>query len=195
MDITRYRQSWGLLSRLDTIPYKYAYIEERFNSSDSTFSTSEYYFQTPLNQYNQFNFEDRNILPGQLWVDGKQIDYRYVYYSSAVSGIVFTGLYEYYYTLDTLLPRARSLRPFQELSYDPTPALTQYTDAKSWSQVDTASATKAALEKKYKEWLQSTSQIVTFVDRERNKVIVSVQFPVKNPVFASYAKEFEYYSW
>ena len=180
---------------MDTIKYDYVYIEERFNQVDSSMSAVEYYFNTnPAGKY-QANFEDSSLLPDQLYQNGQLLDLRYAYYSSSVTGIIFDGKYEYYYTLDSILGRCASLLPFQELSYDRTPRISNLIVANSTERIDTNRARNLIATNNYKKMLSSTYQIVTFVDQVKNRVTVSIQSPARHPEIIPYSMQFQAMDW
>ena len=185
----------GLHKRIDTLRYNYVYLEETYHPSDSTRSATEYYFNVIPEGIYRNNFDDKTILPDLVFIDGKQIDQRYAYYSSAISGVVFEGKYEYYYTLDTILLRCKGLLPVQEITYDPTPKLTGFANINAKQDNDSAFIKKSAAEKKHLDWLKSTYQIVTLIDKTKGKTIVSVQTPAKNPAIHAYSIIFQYRQW
>ena len=189
------RGNTSLTARLDTIQFDYLYIEETFNIKDSNYHIAEYYFSTkPKGLYNYYDAE-KHILPDMLFSKGNLIDHRYAYFSASTSGVVFHDLYEYYYTLDTIISRCEKLLPIQTLSYDRTPNLIRYKDKKSYGDVETTMQTKMLLEEEHCKLLENTYQIITFVHANTNTIKVSLQSPAQHPKINSYSKTFEYRQW
>ncbi len=189
------RNQYDLYSRIDSTTCDYIYIEETFNNIDSSRSICEYYFNATTNSLYRNNYEDSTILPNLVYFNAKQIDQRYIYYASSITGVIFSGKFEYYYTLDTLLLRCKKILPVQELSHDATPRINNYLQANSEQIIDTSSVKKLESEKKHIDLLKSIYQIVTLVDKRKNNIIVSVQTPAKNPKINSYQLVFHYSQW
>ncbi len=66
-DMLSRRNDLSVNERMDTITYRYLYIEERFNVIDSTSSVVEYYFNTDTQGIYKSNYDDRDKLPDLLY--------------------------------------------------------------------------------------------------------------------------------
>lgn len=104
-------------------------------------------------------------------------------------------MYEYYYTLDTMLSRCKKLSDFQEMQYDSTLATSIFENYNQPKEPKIPGVKKLESEKKYIHSLKSTYQIITFIDNIKNNTAVSLQYPPKSPRVNSYEIIYEYQQW
>ncbi len=151
------RSAVDLFKRMDTTNFDYSFIEEIFCQKDTFVTTNERYFLNSDRKILDFSLKEDNqtkgILPRYYFYNGKRYPTDFQYYSSSVAGSFFSNLYEYYYTLDTLLFNYANLQPIQPLTYDPTLAAS--------GTKDTSALRKIELENIAIERLKVTYQIIT----------------------------------
>ncbi|MGL4598319.1 MAG: hypothetical protein ACRCYO_12355 [Bacteroidia bacterium] len=190
------RKTYNLAQRIDTTHCQYLYIEESYCLTDTAALLVERYFDTTYKHFYFVNPLDRQQLPAIVVQNGQEIDFRFGYYSTSVTGVIYHNLYENYYTLDPLMQKCKYLKQIQELSFDPTPAFSSrvYVTGES-SKLDLTPEKKNEQDQKHADRLRQTYQIVTFIDKLTKKVQLSVQKPAKNPVFNSFFVKIEYQQW
>jgi hypothetical protein len=158
------RQSVDWFSRIDSIPYDYAFIEEIFVNRYAICGVTERYFA------------DGDTIPKFIFSVGKPLDPKEVYTN-------FLGWWTknvtYQQTLYPKIAAFETYKPTQELAYD---------KRQIWSHgCVTSEQDKDDFTKRCAEELKTTWQIVTMIDKKNNKVIVSVQTAPVNPRFEVYS--------
>jgi hypothetical protein len=173
--ILNQRISVDFFNRFDSTKFDYAFIEETYCETDTTTIINErYFFKTDSQIVNiSSKIHQYTSLPRISFFNGKRYNSGHNYFSNSVAGTFFDNIYEYYYTLDTLLKNYSNLNPIQELTYDNTPAIHEISD--------TTSTGKLKLEKRLIQKLSKTYQILSFIDYSNKKVLVSIQFPPVKP--------------
>lgn len=196
-DMLLRRNDLGVNERMDTTTYRYLYIEERFNPTDSTSSVVEYYFNSDTQGIYKSNYDDRDKLPDLLYQNDSLLDQRLAYYSSTITGVIYSDIFEYFHTRDTILNRCQSLKPVQEFSYDPTVAVFDYvyTGSRRDATLETIAELVKQKEIEQKKMCGSTYQMVTLIDKVNGKVIVSLQRPAVNAKVKVRVVEYKYSQW
>lgn len=195
-DMLSRRNELGVNQRMDNISYRYLYIEERFNSIDSSSSVVEYYFNTDIRGLYQSNYDDRDKLPDLLYQNDSLLDQRLAYYSSTITGVIYSDIYEYFHTRDTILNRCQSLKHVQEFSYDPTVAVFDFVFIGRRDSTPEAIAEQVKQKEiEQKKMFASTYQMVTLIDKVSGKVIVSLQRPAVDPKVKVRVVEYKYSQW
>ena len=170
------RKEEKLYVRLDSIHYDVVLIEESYSLMDSLRTITERYFSySDTGFIREKSKADTAFLPFQMYSMGDSLSVLANYYSSSTVGMYPYDLLDYYYSLPEILENYSKLKPVQELSYDSDPA---WPGLESESQFNSA---KKEIEKKLKQKLKKTYQIVTFIDKKSNKTLVSFQLPAKDP--------------
>ncbi|NTW32450.1 MAG: hypothetical protein HGB12_07475 [Bacteroidetes bacterium] len=164
LDIYSQGYKTNLYSRLDTISYDYAFIQATICDLDSSFKIIERYF-----------ISDDSI-PKYLFRNGKQLDTKNEYEGFL---IWYKNNVTYNYTLRPMLESYSKLKSIQPLPYE---------KIQIWSHgcVIYEGAEKKYTERRKKE-IKHTYQIQTFVDKKKNRIIVSVQTPPKKPKFKTFS--------
>ncbi|MBL7808518.1 MAG: hypothetical protein JNN28_11910 [Saprospiraceae bacterium] len=154
------RLAFNLLHRIDSLPFDYAFIEEEFCYMENFGSITERYFS------------GGDTIPRHVFEDGAFLDPKEVYndffiwYSKYVSS---------HYTLQPLLKSYSKLKATQVLAYD---------KIQIWEHGCVIVAnSEAAFKQIREEELKATYRIMTLIDRQLNKVILSVQVAPKKPRF------------
>jgi hypothetical protein len=176
-EILKQRSNVNLFQRIDTTNYDYLFIQENYCIGDTEAIIAErYFFEEDRKKY--VDIKDGKIVPGGVlpWVyffNGKVQEVNYHYYSSSIASTYFSNIFEYYFTLDTLLSNFANLKPVQKLTFDSTLATSDISD--------TSSTYRFKREQIAVKRLKSTYQILTKIDRINKSVTVSVQLPADNP--------------
>ncbi|MCB9230751.1 MAG: hypothetical protein H6581_03770 [Bacteroidia bacterium] len=190
------REKARLYNRLDTADFAYAFIQESWTEGDSAAVTLERYFDPVGAEPRSFPKGSSDyFIPFQVCQDGKCGNaIGPGYFKNCIAGVFWSGIADYFYTLDTLLATCNGLQPVQELTYDPTqiweapPAYYEEEQRKREANPETYryespvmyfGREKDRLEAELAEKLGHTWQIVTLIDREAGKVQVSVQRPAR----------------
>ncbi len=188
--IIKNRASVAFLQRIDTTKSDYIFIEEQYNISYKSINVSERYFfnsSAGLLRYSADGTPLNGTIPRYLFINAVKQPVEPYYYSDVVAGIIYSNVYEFYYTLDSLVALSSTLKPFQELTFDPTPVVSLTTDS--------IVNQRPELEKAVVERLKTTWQVLTFVDKVNKKVIVSFQRPARDPKVHIEFVKFNYWSW
>lgn len=158
-DIYSYEISAKLYTRLDTLKYDYAFVQVTYSQRDSTFQIDERYFVSS------------EIIPIYFFYNGNQYNTREMY----------SGLSWWYektltndYTQKAMIKRYRKLKNIQSLPYD---------KIQIWPIACVNNGTEAEFKKEKTEELKHSFQIQTFIDKKKNKIIVSIQTPPKKPKY------------
>lgn len=190
-EILKQRSNVNLFQRIDTTKYDYAFIEENYCKGDtSTVIFERYFFDEDIKK--NFYLDDNinspaNVLPRIFFYNGEVQNVRHHYYSSSIASSWYSNIFEYYYTLDTLLSNFANLKPVQKLTFDPTLA--------SLDNSDTSSTNRLKLEEIALKSLKSTCQILTKIDKINKSVTVSVQLPDENPKVEIRFVKSAHYDW
>jgi hypothetical protein len=176
--VLKQRSSTGLPRRLDTTGFDFALVEEFYTDGDTLAIVTERYFTRADSQIVDYITKNgaRNeaTLPRYYYLNGTRNDPGHMYFSSSVAGTFYSDIYEYHYTLDTVLKNYGNMRPLQEMIFDPTIAVANVPD--------TSAANKKELELQVKEKLKKTYQVITLVDKADKHILVSIQLPPGNPM-------------
>jgi hypothetical protein len=190
------RDSTQLRVRLDTSQYGAVFIIETCPGVKSGYRNAELYFhRNPTVRDYLITAPDSDTIPFRVLSDGNPVYHPAMYYGSAVSGIAFMEKYEYFYTWPEIRQRAAQMKPVQELEYDPTPNLGMLQPATVSTDSGAMRNSLGLLEAERIQWLKSTYQIVTYIDRETNTVKVSLQTPVSDPRIKGYSRVMRDYGW
>lgn len=190
------RDSAQLRTRIDTNQYGAVFIIETCQGLKSGYRNSELYFhRKPMVSNFPITSGDLDTIPFRLLSDGNPVYHPAMYYGSAVSGIVFMGKYEYFYTWPEIRQRAAQMKAVQELEYDPTPNLGMRQPASNGTDSGAMRNSLGLLEAERIQWLKSTYQMVTYIDRETKTVKVSLQTPVIDPRIKGYSRVMTDYGW
>ena len=149
----------NLYSRLDSLIYDYAFVKASFCEIDSSFTLIESYY------ISSDTFPKYSFMDGQLYFPERVFNL----YQKKIKGN---------YTLHSMLKKYSKIKSIQSLSYD---------KIQIWSHlcVINEGAEKEFRDKRIKE-LRNTFQILTYVNKIKNKNIVSIQMPSKKPKFKIY---------
>jgi hypothetical protein len=190
------RDSTQLHARLDTSQYEAVFIIETCPGVNGRYRNAELYFhRNPAVRGYLIAAPDSDTIPCRVLSDGNPVYHPAMYYGSAVSGIVFMEKYEYFYTWTEIRQRAAQMKPVQELEYDPTPNLGMLQPATVSTDSGAMRNSLGLLEAERNQWLKSTYQMVTYIDRETHTVKVSLQTPVIDPRIKGYSRVMRYYDW
>jgi len=190
------RDSTQLHARLDTSQYEAVFVIETCPGVNGRYRNSELYFhRKPIVSNFPITSGDLDTIPFRLLSDGNPVYHPAMYYGSAVSGIVFMEKYEYFYTWPEIRQRAAQMKPVQELEYDPTPNLGMLQPATVSTDSGAMRNSLGLLEAERIQWLKSTYQMVTYIDRETHTVKVSLQTPVIDPRIKGYSRVMRDYGW
>lgn len=166
--ILKQRLSIDFLKRIDTTTFDYAFIEESFCYSGNISNVTEWYFL------------GNDTIPKSIYINGtpantqKIYDKFLIWYSNEVT---------YGYTLYALLDKYSKYKATQKLAYNST---------QIWIHGCVVYENKRAFEKRKKKELKTTYQIMTMIDKTKNKIILSVQFAPKRPKFKTYNHNIAY---
>ena len=160
--IVKKRQSINWQSRLDTIAFDYAFIEEKFSFHDSLYSITERYFKKG------------DSIPKYVVKNGK--------YEENINRIYSFGFWHsknvaYYNTLHPLIESYTNLKPIQVVSYNKRQI------AYISCCIEPLKGNKIRFKRKRKERLKSTHKIQTMINNLDHKIIVSIQTPPKRVRF------------
>jgi hypothetical protein len=159
MDILENRMQIRWQARVDSLDYDYAFIEETFCSHDRTFTITERYF-------NKTDSIPKLVYINNISEDvGDIYDYMMNWYSENVT---------HYLTLEPLSENYCQLKAFQELPYD---------KRQVWEHGCVVIEDEDDYRKRRTKQLKTSYQIQTMVDRKKDEIIVSLQFPPKSPKF------------
>lgn len=187
VNILNQRTSIDYFKRIDSIICDYTFIEEIYYETESAIHTYERYFfdsDSTIDKYYDTIHRYVNV-PRYSYYNGLKYAAERGYFSKSVAGVFFDNVYEYYYTLDTLLANHINLKPIQELTYDPTLAIFDISD--------TSSTKKLQLESQLNLELLKTYKILSFIDHKQKKILVSIQLPPTDPkVEIRYVKTISY---
>ena len=190
------RDSTQLRTRIDTNQYGAVFIIETCQGVKGRYRNAELYFQRISNIADHLlPVRDCDTVPFRMLSDGNPAYHPAYYYGSAVAGRFFMHKYEYFYTWPEIRQRAAQMKPFQELEYDPTPNLGMLQHATVSTDSGAMRNSLGLLEAERIQWLKSTYQIVTYIDRETNTVKVSLQTPVIDPRIKGYSRVMTDYGW
>ncbi len=190
-EILKQRSIVNLFQRIDTTNFDYLFIQENYCKGDTAAIIAERYFlEEDRKKY--VDIKDGKIvpggvLPGVYFFNGKVQEVKFSYYSSSIASTYFSNIFEYYFTLDTLLYNFENLKPVQKLTFDSTLA--------SFDISDTSSTYRLKQEQIAIKRLKSTYQILTKIDRINKSVTVSVQLPADNPQVKIRFIKSEHYDW
>lgn len=170
------RNEKKLFERLDTIEYDVVLVEEVHCIKDSSAKITERYFSYSNPVYNsKMERGDSAFLPFKMFYMGDTTSVLSAYYSSTIAGMYPYNLIDYYYSLDMILDNFSMIKPAQEITYDADQAW-RGNESESLFKLN-----KKEFEKKEIEKLKATYQIITLIDKKKDKILVSVQLPSKNP--------------
>lgn len=154
------RKTIHWLNRIDTAKFDYAFVEETFCDYNQSSTIAERYFIRP------------DTLPKNVFINGnvenptKAYDGFFIWYSKNVT---------YLKTYFPLFAHYSELKSTQELPYQKRQIWTHGCVIRSDDK-------KKLINKRTKQ-LKTTYQIQTMVDKVNNKIVVSVQFAPKKPIF------------
>ena len=154
------RPSVGFPQRIDTTQADYIFIEETFCITDEQANVTERYFfdsDRKILTYAAAETQKSNAISRYLFFNSAKQDVDRWYYSDVVAGIVHSNIYEYYYTLDSLISLSSNLKPPQALTFDSTPVVSLTADS--------IINKRPELENARIEALKITCQVLTFIDK------------------------------
>jgi hypothetical protein len=157
-----------IYSRFDTLIYDYAFIQATYCEFDSSFSSTESYFISG------------DTFPKYHFLNGQPYDMKNKYGDFGFPKYIVDK-----YILKKLLKQYSKLKKIQTLQYD---------KVQIWghSCVIQEGDEKEFIAKREKE-LKQTYQIQTFIDKKKNKIIISIQSPPKRPKFKTFGYNFGRY--
>jgi hypothetical protein len=159
------RDAAGTFKRIDTTAFDFLFLEESYCYHDTSGRVTERYFT------------GKDSALAHFYINGNLIDSHKVYegFMQWHSGDV---IYYTDYPLHFLVNKYSKLKPTQSLSYD---------KKQVWSHGCVVSPNgRKFFEQKRIGQLKTTYQVLTMVDRKKNKIIVSVQYAPAKPKITIY---------
>ena len=189
-------RSLDMFIRIDTSDAEYIYIVETFNKIDSSIHTTERYFSSRLKKHRFSLASHHKILPFQV-IRNNQVTYNTQgYYAETMAGVPFGNIYEFYNTLDTIKHRCGNLQPIEELSYDHSPALYNFSNSLGQPfQLDTSNTRKLKEESELIRGLKNTYQVITLINKASGQSTISYQLPASHPRINAYFIEIKHLQW
>ncbi|MBL0912116.1 MAG: hypothetical protein IBJ09_07050 [Bacteroidia bacterium] len=156
----RTQRSW--LKRIDKQTYDYAFIEERVCFGERRREVTERYFIA------------NDSIPKYVYMNGKSVDPAKIYDGFTVW---YSKNVTYYTTLHPLKEKYSALAAVCELPYD---------SVQIWSHgCVTPADAKETFTARRSEELKKTWQIQTMIDRQKQQVVVSLQYAPEHPIFVT----------